>query len=67
MCMRLGQGIEHATPEQLTEVAISPSGYGVRFPRVDADLWVPAMLEGVFGSKRWEAEWAASHRGNEAA
>jgi hypothetical protein len=25
------------------------------FPKLDADLWLPALLEGVFGSRRWMA------------
>jgi hypothetical protein len=61
------EGIEHASAAELEEVEISPSGFGVRFPAVDADLWVPAMLQGVFGTARWEAEWAATHGANKAA
>jgi hypothetical protein len=45
------EGIEHATPSQLNEIEISPSGFGIRFPAVDADLYVPALLEGFLGSK----------------
>lgn len=49
------EGLEYATPEQLSEIEISPSGYGLHFPQLDADLYLPAMLEGVFGSERWMA------------
>ena len=49
------QGLEHATPAQLSEIEISPAGFGIHFPRLDADLYVPAVLEGVLGSKRWMA------------
>lgn len=45
------EGIEHATPSQLSEIEISPSGFGIRFPAVDADLYVPALLKGFLGSK----------------
>ncbi len=45
----------HATPEQLTEIEISSSGYGLHFPKLDADLYLPSFLEGVFGSERWMA------------
>ncbi len=61
------QGIETATAEDLSDVEISPSGFGVRFPKVDADLWVPAMLQGIFGTKQWEAAWAAAHSSVQAA
>jgi hypothetical protein len=25
-------------------------------PRLDADLYVPSLMEGVFGTRRWMAE-----------
>ena len=52
---RDAEGLEHATPAQLDEIEISPSGYGIHFPKLDADLYLPARLEGVFGSERWVA------------
>ena len=49
------QGLEIARPSQLKEIEISPSGFGLHFPSVDADLYVPALLEGFLGSKSWMA------------
>ena len=49
------QGLEAADPRDLAEIEITPSGLGLHFPRLDADLYVPALLEGVFGSKQWMA------------
>ena len=49
------QGLESATTRQLAEVEISPSGFGIHFPRIDADLYVPGLLEGFLGSKKWMA------------
>src|SRR5579875_1978304 len=49
------EGLEHATAEQLTPIDISPSGYGLHFPKLDADLYLPSLLEGAFGSERWMA------------
>ena len=49
------QGLENARPSQLHEIQISPSGFGLHFPAVDADLYVPALLEGFLGSKSWMA------------
>lgn len=49
------QGLEHAVPSQLEKIEISPSGLGIYFPRLDADLYLPALLEGFFGSKKWMA------------
>jgi hypothetical protein len=49
------QGFEHAKPEQLSQVEISPSGLGLHFPAIDADIYVPGLLEGFLGSRRWMA------------
>ena len=56
---RDAQGLEAATPEDLAEIAIEPPGFGLHFPRLDADLYLPALLEDLLGSK----VWAASHMG----
>jgi hypothetical protein len=49
------EGLEDAKPSQLDAIEISPSGFGLHFPAVDADLYVPGILEGFLGSKRWMA------------
>jgi uncharacterized protein DUF2442 len=49
------EGLEDAKAAQLSKMEISPSGFGIHFPAVDADLYVPALLEGCLGSKRWMA------------
>ena len=49
------QGLERAKPVDLQEIEVSPSGYGLHFPRLDADLYLPGLLDGVFGSRRWTA------------
>jgi hypothetical protein len=40
------QGLESATPGDLRAIGISPSGYGLHFPKLDADLWLPALVGG---------------------
>jgi hypothetical protein len=52
---RDAQGLEHAKPEQLTQVEISPSGLGLHFPAIDADIYLLGLLEGFLGSRRWMA------------
>src|SRR5215470_523901 len=47
------QGLEIAEPSDLDVIEISPSGFGLHFPKLDVDLWLPALLQGVFGSKKW--------------
>jgi hypothetical protein len=51
----LAQGLEAAKPSDLQEIEISPSGLGVHFPRLDADLYLPSLLEGLLGSENWAA------------
>lgn len=46
------QGLERATAADLTRAEISPSGFGLHFPTLDADLYVPGLLEGHLGSAR---------------
>jgi hypothetical protein len=52
---RLAEGLAGALPENLADIEISPAGLGLHWPRLDADLYVPALLQGVFGSKSWMA------------
>lgn len=47
------QELEHAKPDQLDEIEITPSGLGIHFPKIDADIYLPALLEGALGSKSW--------------
>ena len=52
---RDAETLEDASPAQLKDIEISSSGYGLHFPKLDADLYIPALLEGVFGSRKWMA------------
>jgi hypothetical protein len=49
------QGLETARPAQLDEIEISPSGLGIHCPKLDADIYLPALLEGFLGSRQWMA------------
>ena len=52
---RDAQGLQHAKASDLQKIEISPSGFGIHFPKLDADLYVPALLEGFLGSRKWMA------------
>ncbi len=52
---RLAEGLANASPADLAEIEISPAGLGLHWPKLDADVYVPALLQGVFGSRRWMA------------
>jgi hypothetical protein len=53
--VQLAEGLAGAVPDDLADIEISPTGLGLYWPRLDADVYVPALLQGVFGSKRWMA------------
>lgn len=52
---RNAQGLEEARPSQLEVIEITPSGYGLHFPELDADFSIPGLMEGFFGSRKWMA------------
>jgi hypothetical protein len=52
---RDAEGLESASPAQLDAIEISPSGFGMHFPKLDADIYLPALLEGFLGSSKWMA------------
>ena len=49
----LGQGLRGATLRELETIELSPSGEAVRWPLLDMDLRVPALLRGMFGTRAW--------------
>jgi hypothetical protein len=50
------QGLETGTPEQLARVEIVGGGTGLHWPDLDADLYVPALLRGIYGTRLWMAK-----------
>ena len=50
------QGLANATPKQLAEVEVTPSGYGLHWESLDVDLGVPELVVGLFGTKAWMSE-----------
>lgn len=51
----LAEGLADAKPADLSTIEITPTGLGLHWPRLDADLYLPALLKGAFGSPRWMA------------
>jgi hypothetical protein len=49
------QGLENARAAELEVIELSPSGFGIHFAKLDADLYVPGLLEGLMGTKKWMA------------
>ena len=53
---QLAQGLEAATEEQLSQVEILGAGSGLHWEALDADLSVPGLLAGLFGTKAYLAQ-----------
>lgn len=53
----LAPALAQAGPDDLDRIEVAPSGLGLHFPRLDADLYLPALLAGVL------SPWAASLMG----
>ena len=53
--VHLVEGLAGASAIDLSQIEISPAGLGLHWPKLDADLYLPALLEGVFGSPSWMA------------
>lgn len=49
------QGLGRATPEQIRNYELLGRGTGISFPDLDVDLYLPALIEGVYGNRRWMA------------
>jgi hypothetical protein len=50
------QGLENATAKQLQNIEILGRGTGINFPDIDAGFYVPSLIEGVYGNRRWMSE-----------
>lgn len=52
---QMAEGLDKATASDLATIEISPTGLGLHWPKLDADFYLPALMDGVFGSPRWMA------------
>ena len=53
---KLLQGLENATLEQLSKIEILGPGTSLHWEALDVDHYVPSLIEGVFGNRRWMSE-----------
>jgi len=49
--VRLAQGLERATAEQLASVKVLGRGSGLHWEALDADLSIPGLVNNVFGTR----------------
>lgn len=61
---RLVQDLSEASPEGLAVIEVEGMGFNLHWPRLDADLYVPALVAGVFGTQDWMKKALARHAGS---
>jgi Protein of unknown function (DUF2442) len=51
----LVQDLRGASDSDLAGVKVDGLGFNLHFPALDADLYVPALVSGIFGTRAWMA------------
>ncbi len=54
--VQLAQGLSSAGNADLAEVEVLPGGEGLHWEKLDADLSLPRLVMGIFGSAAWMRE-----------
>ncbi len=49
----LVQDLHGASPAALAGVEVDGLGFNLHWPALDADLYVPALVSGIFGTRTW--------------
>jgi hypothetical protein len=49
----LVEDLEGASTGALAEIELDGAGLNLHWPRLDVDLYVPALIAGVFGTRAW--------------
>jgi hypothetical protein len=51
----LVEELQGAKPTELSQVRVDGMGFNLHWPALDVDLYVPALVSGVFGTRTWMA------------
>lgn len=60
----LVQDLAEASPDDLATVEVDGVGFNLHWPKLDADLYVPALVAGVFGTRDWMKKALARQAGS---
>ncbi len=60
---RLVEDLQGATDDQLALIAIDGLGLNLNWPALGVDLFVPALIDGVFGTRAWMTRELARRAG----
>ena len=47
--------LRDASAVELQEVEVTPSGYELFFPHLEQGVYLPGLIQGVYGTKSWQA------------
>ena len=50
---RLVQDLQEASEADLADIQVDGLGFNLRWPALDVDLFVPALVSGIFGTRAW--------------
>ena len=59
----LAQELQGASAEDLSGVQVDGAGFNLHWPSLDADLFVPALVSGIFGTRAWMTRELARRAG----
>lgn len=59
----LVQDLSDASPDDLDTIEVDGLGFNLHWPKLDADLYVPALVAGVFGTRDWMSKAMARQAG----
>jgi hypothetical protein len=60
---QLVEDLHGATDDQLADVEVDGLGFNLHWPALDADLYVPALVSGIFGTRAWMTRELARRAG----
>lgn len=58
----LAQGLENTSDDEIAQFEVLGNGYGLHWETLDADLSIPGLLTGLFGTKSHMARHAGQAR-----
>lgn len=50
------EGLQGASDEALSQIELTPAGTGLHWEALDADVSVPFLVKGVYGTRAWMAQ-----------
>jgi hypothetical protein len=50
---RLVEDLQGATEKDLSKIEVDGAGFNLHWPSLEVDLYVPALVAGLFGTRKW--------------